>query len=524
MRRTAFLTRRTASVRPAAPGRATAPGARTAPARRARPAARALSVVAAVTLLALAAFPGPAVADGGGAAADPAGTTWQPQGRPLAGTATTADAPAMRPSVTYRDTIKPGESRFYGIVLDATVSAAVSVFAVPPAGTRTGFGDGIDLTLQSASGDDCDRAQVRFQDDGDDRPIGTAVSRLITGNSLDPCQDANQYTVEVHRTSDGTSDPGAWPLELRYVAEPGLMAAGGTDTGGTGTTAGTGTAGSGNGGGAAAVGGAAGVGSPPALPTATASPTPLTSGTAHRVTGGPSFATAAAIRTGIWTDAIAPGRTRFYKVPVDWGRQLTVFADFASAVAPSGGSTPFIASGVRLTVYSPVRERIDGDDKAYLGRPVALGEQFVPVAYANRASTDDHVKPVRYAGWYYLAVTVHPDVTRAVHGALPVTLRVAVSGTAHAGPRYDGDPAAAGIGVTAADTLASGAGAGAGHPSSPALRFTGFAALGAGAVLLLALAAWSAAARLDPRSGLRRGRRARRVEGRSAGPPRRPGS
>jgi hypothetical protein len=429
--------------------------------------------VAVGALLALAALQGRAAADGTpGTGNSGAPAVWQPQGAVLAGAATTADAPAMRPSVTYRDSIKVGESRFYGIALDAKASAAVSVFAVPPAGTRVAYGDGIELTLESSDGDECDSADAHFGDDGDPRPIGTAVSRLITGDPSGSCQDAGQYTLEVHRTSEGTSDPGPWPLELRYVSEPGL-AAGVAPPSAPATSSPDGADGAG-----------------------TASPTPLLVGTPHQATGGPSFGTAAAVKTGIWKDRVLPGETRFYKVPVDWGQQATVFADFSSAQVVDDSA--FVGSGVRLSAYSPVRELIDGEDKAYQGSPASIGEQLPAVAYANRAADDD-IAAVRYAGWYYFAVTVHPDVAQAVRGPVPVTLRIQVSGTAQPAPAYDGDAKAAGIGIDAHDvSSADGTSGGGSGSGSGALRFLGFAALGAGTVLLLTLAVWFAAARRRP--------------------------
>lgn len=189
-----------------------------------------------------------------------------------------------------------------------------------------------------------------------------------------------------------------------------------------------------------------------------------------------------------------PGETRFYKVPVDWGQQATVFADFSSAQVTDAGA--YIGSGVRLEVYSPVREYVDGDDKAYAGTPTSISEQLAPVSYTNRAADDDPVARMRYAGWYYLMVTVHPRVATAVSGPVPVTLRVDVKGAALAAPAYDGDPSAAGIGVDAHDVSAADGTAVPGTSSSSGvLRFVAFAALGAGTVLLLALAAWYAAAR-----------------------------
>lgn len=420
---------------------------------------------AVTALLALAALQGRAVADA--PAAGPA--VWQPAGKVLAGAPTTADAPPMTPAVTYRDTIKPGETKYYGIALDGTSSAYASAFAVPQPGTRVAYGDGIELTLQSSSGQDCDSADAHFEAEDDARPVGTAVSRPA-GADL-PCQGANQYTLQVTRTSAGTSDPGAWPLELRYVAEPALKP--GARPGPAPQTGTSGTSG-------------------------TASPTPLITGTPHQARGGVSFDTAAAVRTGIWKDKVLPGETRFYWVPVDWGQRATVFADFSNAQATSDSA--YTSSGVMLSAYSPVRRLIDTESTAYQGQAASVSEQLAPVAYANRTVGDSQVSAVRYAGRYYFAVTVHPDVAQGVEGPVPVTLRIDVTGAAQAAPAYAGNPAAAGIGIDAHDvSSANGTRADGGDTSAAGgtsgMRFLAFAALGAGTVLLLSLAGWAATAR-----------------------------
>lgn len=426
---------------------------------------------AASALLALSAAQGigavPAAADDGTpGAGSGAPAAWQPQGKPLAGAATTADAPAMTSGETYRDTIKPGETRMYGITLDAKSSAYASAFALPPADGRVAYGDGIELKLMSADGDDCDSQEAHFGDDGAVRPVGTAVTRTIDKDESS-CQEANQYTLAVHRTSDGSSDPGAWPLELRFVLEPALTT--GADGGHVAATQ-------------------------------SASPRPLTSGTPRQAAGGTSFATAAAVKTGIWKDKVLPGETRFYKVPVDWGQQATVFTDFSSAKLV--GDSAYVGSGVRLAAYNPVRALIDGDTHSYDGTQTSVHEQLAPVAYGNRAADDRDVARVRFAGWYYFAVTVHPDVAQAVSGPVGVTLRVDVRGGAQAGPDYAGDARAAGIGVDAHDVASAD-----GAPQSAASgdgggesvrRFLGFAAFGAGTVLVLGLGAWWLAARRRP--------------------------
>ncbi len=423
------------------------------------------TTTAVTALLALAALQGRAAA---GTTAPTAPATWPPSGTVLTGAAITGDAPAMKPGVTYRDTIKPGQTKIYGIALtDATSSAYASAFALPPPGAAESYSDGLELRLQGPGGSDCDIKDAHFGDDGDPRPIGTAVARTI-GDPDDPCQTADQYTLQVKRTSSAGSDPGAWPLELRYVEEPGLTA---------------------------------GSPVPPPAVTASASPTPLLTGATKPATGGPSFERAAALRTGIWKDRLLPGETHFYKVPVDWGEQATVFADFSSA--DGTGGTRFVTAGVRLTAYSPVRQLVDGDDGSYDGTPTSLVEQLPPVSYGNRTADDDAVRAVRFAGWYYFAVSVHPRVAEAVRGPVPVVLRVRVTGTARPAPAYAADPGPAGIGVDAHDVASADGRATGGSSSSAPLKVVAFVAFGAGTVLLLTPGVWFLAARrrqgLQPR-------------------------
>jgi len=422
-------------------------------------------VAATAALLLLGALAGPAAADGsgtgpsGGAAAGSGAASaapgrWTPTGTKLAGAANTSDAPAMKPAVTYRDTIAPGQTRMYGLALDAASTAYASVFAIPPTGAAVAAGDGIEISLTATDGTECDSHQEHFDDDGDARPVGGAVVRAVGPD--ESCQNADQYTLQVHRTSDQKGDDRRpWPLELRAVLEPPLKP-----------------------------------GTAPAAPrpTASASPTPLTAGTPRQAHGGLSPESAAAVKTGIWKDRVLPGETRFYKVPVDWGQRATVFADFANA--PLTDDHLFLGSGVRLTVYNPLREYVDDQDEFYDGQPTALSEQLPPVAYGNRDADDETVQRVECAGWYYLALTVHAGLAQAVPGALPVTLRVQVSGDALPGPVYASDPAAAGIGVGGHDLAEADGTATGGSAGPPALRVVAYGAFGAGTLLLLVLAGW----------------------------------
>ncbi|MFF7210871.1 hypothetical protein ACFZAU_10065 [Streptomyces sp. NPDC008238] len=382
----------------------------------------------------------------GTALADAAVPSWQPQGEAVQGRASTADAPRLEPGVLYRDSLPADEGgRNYALDLDAVHSSYLAVFALPRPGTEVAYGDGIELTLTSTDGTRCDSGRRTFSDDGAARPIGTWVRRTIGGDG--PCQDAHAYVLEVTRTSQGTSDAAPWPLQIRLTEEPGLT---------TGATPG------------------------PALSPATRTPVPA-SGTAHGATGGADFLHAGILAAGVWRDEVLPGQTRFYRVPVGWGQQAWVAADFANAPVTKPGG--YSGSGLRVEVYNPRWAFIGTDTASYAGEQASVTATTGKVAYANRYESGDAVSAARFDGFYYLAVSVHPEVAGFVDGAVPVTLRVGVEGAAQAGPPYDGDPGED-LGLP-------------GEPGSgdPLLRALGFAALGAGTVLLLSLAVWTVAAR-----------------------------
>ncbi|MFD3452093.1 hypothetical protein ACFWVC_07915 [Streptomyces sp. NPDC058691] len=400
-----------------------------------------VAVVAALVLPA-----GPAGPAGAAFAASPA-PVWQPRGETVRGEPSTADAPQLTAGVLYQDTLPPGEgARHYAVQLDAKSSAYLAVFALPEPGAEVAFGDGIDLSLESTDGTRCDSDYRAFSGDGAARPLGTWVKRTIGAD--EQCQEAHAYVLSVTRKSAGTSDPAPWPLQIRLTTEPGLVA---------GATPG------------------------PAASAGTRTPVPA-SGTARGTVGGTDFAGAAKLGPGVWKDQVPPGQTRFYEVPVEWGRQAWVDAEFANAQVTNAGG--FAGSGVRVEVYNPRWGFVGGATGAYSGKQTSVTATTGKVAYANRWESDDRVSAARFAGPYYVAVTVHRDVADFVRGAVPVTLRVGLEGQAQSAPRYDGDPTAD-LGLPGEN----------GPGGESALRTAGFASLGAGTTLLLWLAVWVVSAR-----------------------------
>ncbi|BFO13629.1 hypothetical protein SHKM778_00170 [Streptomyces sp. KM77-8] len=183
------------------------------------------------------------------------------------------------------------------------------------------------------------------------------------------CQEAGTYYLSVERVDpDGEdSSRGPWDMELTAVSEPAPEKAGATSA-----------------------------------PTRwnSAPPQPL-DGSPERRSGGAGFTRATPVGQGVWRDDIRPGRTLFYKVPVDWGQQLHVTAELgASGTAGSG----YVAAALDLDLYNPVRGHVvdvgvdyDGGSKAGSLAPLP------PVAYANRhAAGRQAAGAMRVAGSYYL--------------------------------------------------------------------------------------------------------------------------
>lgn len=410
--------------------------------------AAALSLLAGVAAGVVGAGAG-APAAAAAASAGPAVPSWQPQGERIRGRASTADAPRLEPGVLYQDTLAADEgAMYYALDLDAVHSSYLAVFALPRPGATVAYGDGIELALTSTDGTRCDSGRRTFSADGAARPIGTWVKRTIGGDG--PCQEAHAYVLEVTRVSRGTSDAAPWPLQIRLTDEPALTA---------------------------------GAAPGPALSPATRTPVPAT-GPARDATGGADLGRAGILGAGVWKDEVLPGQTRFYRVPVGWGQQAFAEVDFANAEVTRPGG--FSGSGVRVEVYNPRWAFVGTGTASYGGEQASVTATTGKVAYANRYESGDAVSAARFDGWYYLAVSVHPEVADFVAGAVPVTLRVVLEGAEQAGPSYDGDPDA---------DLGLPGGPGSGNPL---LRALGFAALGAGVVLLLSLGVWTAIARRPP--------------------------
>ncbi|MCM2578473.1 hypothetical protein [Streptomyces meridianus] len=386
----------------------------------------------------------------------------------------------------YTDSIGPGERLYYTVDLDAKSSAFLSATAAPRPGTGVAsYGDGITVRLRSSSGEHCSEKSVGFSGGDESYPIADYASRTMNPGPSARCQKAGPYLFSVERKGRESSDAGRWPLEIRFVNEPG--APGETTT-------------------------------PPAEGSWSSDPPVPPSGTPKRARGGSGFNDAGPIADGVWKDRVRPGETRFYRVPVDWGRQL-----FAAAEIPDtekAAASGYVSNAVGLTLHNPARGHVTDDFESYRGEQVGSAVGTAPVAYNNRFDAQSSVSAVRFAGWYYLAVTVHRDVTQFFDGEVPVTLRIDVEGERTAAPEYDGDAAEAGFAVTDEDLEAAKNGtAPAGGLSAGTLRVIGAAGIGTGTALALGLAGWTLVARRRAAAGIPATQQPPPQEGRFGPPP-----
>ncbi|WP_129295326.1 hypothetical protein [Streptomyces lydicus] len=376
------------------------------------------------------------------------------------GSTSTADAPQLEPGL-HTDSIKRGEQKYYAVTLDDRTSAYFSAVAAPRPGTKVAdYGDKLTVNVQDSDGTTCDTgARPSFHGGGMAYPIADYATRRI-GADRTGCQKAGPYYLVITREGSAKSGSDAWPLELDYLDEPPLK------------------------------------GPTPARPGqgswSTVTPAPRTDTTKRSAKGGTGFNDAGSVDSGVWKDRITPGETRFYRVPLDWGQRINLSAELPNAPA---GSSGFLARMLGLGVYNPARGVVDDlSFVAYTGKPAAAKEFTAPVAYGNRFQPVGPVSAMRFAGWYYLEVSLHPDAARFFPKGAELTLRVDVRGAAKAGPGY-AEPTDT-FSVTSDDRESARKGRTAQQAAkSGTLMTVAYAGIGTGVVLLLGLGAWTLVAR-----------------------------
>ncbi|MFE1024712.1 hypothetical protein ACFW5I_09120 [Streptomyces sp. NPDC058818] len=394
------------------------------------------------------------------AAGTPPGYAFAEDARRIEGASGTSDAVRLEPGATYRSSLPRSGTLYYRLELDAASDAYVSVTAVPgPDGEVTAV-DGIRVSVQDAEGGSCSSDSATFGAARSLRPVtARGIREIAPGETR--CQDPGTYYVTVERSRPQDSPPGAWDLELTAVSEPRPERAGATTA-------------------------------PDAWDSA--SPAPLT-GAPERRPGGSGFAHATPVGQGVWRDGIRPGQTLFYKVPVDWGRQLYATAELGS----SGDGSGYATSALHLALHNPVRGEVDDAARGYTGRPTSVAlAPLPPVAYANRYATDAQAGAMRFAGSYYLVVHLAAQVADDFgDGPFGLTLRVRLGGAARTGPEYAGEPEPKGVfEVSAQDREAAPEGGGGGDDL--AMKAVAVGGIGTGSLLLVGLGVWTAAARRGP--------------------------
>ncbi|MFE1011296.1 hypothetical protein ACFW4M_08365 [Streptomyces sp. NPDC058794] len=413
----------------------------------------AAALVTTAALITVAALPGGAAL----AAGAPAGYAFADDARRIDGATSTSDAAPLEPGATYRSSLPRNGTLYYRLELDAASDAHVAVTAVPGAAGKVTAVDGVRVSVQDADGAACSSDSATFGAARSPRPV-TAWGLREIGPGGSRCQDPGTYYVTVERTRPEDSPPGAWDLELTSVTEPRPEQTGETTA-------------------------------PESWDSA--SPEPPT-GAPERRPGGSGFAHATPVGQGTWRDDIRPGQTLFYKVPLDWGRQVYATAELGG----SGDRSGYATSALRLALHNPVRGEVDDAAKGYTGRQTTVGlSPLPPVDYANRYDTDGQVAAMRFAGDYYLVVHLAAQATGDFgEGPFGLTLRVRLGGASQAGPDYAGESRPEGVfEVSAADRAAVPEASG--DTDGLALKAVAVGGIGTGSVLLLGLGVWTAAAR-----------------------------
>ncbi|MFI5756040.1 hypothetical protein [Streptomyces sp. NPDC051569] len=394
------------------------------------------------------------------AAGEPSPYVFDPAGKRVAGAMSTSDAKPLGTGGTYRDAIRPGGKLVYRLDLEARTSDYLSAVAVPRPGTEVAYGDQIKVSLQNREGADCAASSSHFGSAGFPRPLAAYAYRL-TDRSGSRCAEAGTYFLVIERESGDASSADPWELEIRHVSEPALTEAGPTTA-------------------------------PSEWPSASPEPPEAAAGGPLEREGGTGFNDAKGLTRGEWTAKIEPGESLFYRVPVDWGQQL-----FASADLGSSEGSGYVSGALTLALYNPARGLVGtGNSVSYNGKQNTTSlTPLPPAAYENRFSPRSGVRDMRFAGWYYLEISLDPEVG-ATFGAKPygLTLRVNVEGQANAGPGYAGSAGD----FTVTPEMRTGAlhgqdGQEAARSDRMALVAT--AGIGSGTVLLLGLGVWTLLAR-----------------------------
>ncbi|MFD4026058.1 hypothetical protein ACFWRV_21505 [Streptomyces sp. NPDC058576] len=418
-----------------------------------------------VVAAALAAMCAAAVLPGQAHAAGPGVYAFDPEAKKVQGATANVEASELDEGVPYRSTIRAGEKLYYRVTLDDVSAAYVSAVAVPGDGGTVAYGDGVDVSLRETDDSQCGSGRANFGSGEYARPIAAYAFRTVEEGST-TCQEGGQYDVLVERESKDTSDSGTWNLELRFLQEPRLRSGSSMPTE-----------------------------APDSWPSA--SPPPLT-GKQQKRSGGAGYTEATSLENGRWQDTVAPGQTRFYRVPVDWGQQIHATAGLSNS---TGSADEFVGNALTLSLANPAQGPVSDASLSYSGGPASASLQpLPPVAYRNRFDSSTQVSAMRFAGWYYLSVSLSPKLKES-YGAepIPFELSVQVKNKAEESP-YDGDAGVFGVTDEDREVARKGQNAEQAAKSGP-MKAVAAAGIGTGSVLVLGLGVWMLLARRRAAAG-----------------------
>ncbi|WP_436737791.1 hypothetical protein [Streptomyces sp. BBFR102] len=374
----------------------------------------------------------------------------------VAGEVSSTDAHTLAAGRAYRSRIGPGETLYYAVDLDASSYAYASAVAVPKPGAKVEAGDSLTVTLRDRRDNQCGTGDARFGSAEYPRPLAAQAVRAVEPDA-GACQEAGPYFVVVERTTEGTSAQEPWQLELRLLTEPAVEGKGGPTQAPS--------------------------------PSPTDAPADIPGGEPVERPGGTGFNDSVALADGSFKTRLKPGESVFYRVPVDWGQRLYVEPELGSAT--SGKSIALVTGALQTALYNPAYGPVTDDSLVFSGSPqTRRSAPLQPVAYANRHAPAADVNGVRFAGWYYVQLTLSPEMAEVFRGGdFGVTLRVRVQGEPAGGPRYAGDAGPFQVGDRERDAAEDGR-SDAEVTRSETMAVVAASGIGTGTVLLAGLGTW----------------------------------
>jgi Ca-activated chloride channel family protein len=298
----------------------------------------------------------------------------------------------------------PGTKKYYSIAVQEGMRPYISVTMVPPdADAEPVDLIGVDAALLNVNGETCttERGAVVLTNGRN-----TTATAVLDGPTFGSSEAASSCPTEGLAFLEVTRLGAAWadiPLQTEIVVrmEPPAKTSG-------------------------------------LLPAATkgAELPPVAHGTPVALAGGNSFNDAPQLNSGTtYSDTIATGESRFYRVPLQWGQRVSYLV---SEVGPPQPPTGVVGTIVWLDLFNPVRAEItgtiDNGGSTWFGNDPGApfyGSSPYPVRYTNREAT----KQDGYSldGDYYLRMNANRDEDPSTTSFL---LTVVVIGEIEPGPTY----------------------------------------------------------------------------------------